>query len=100
MSPGEVRACYQLYAAHRMSREICTFHATIRVTNDVAEPDDLAMVLRLHRGFDGLAGALGHGNSNDDLSHVPATHSRVGLLRKMLVSLATRLERSWTPALR
>jgi hypothetical protein len=99
MSPSEVRACYQLYAAHRMSHEICAFPATIPALNNAAEPDnDLAMLLlRLHTGFKGLAGALGQGNPDDDLLHVPTTYSRVGLFRKML-SLAARLQRNWTPA--
>jgi hypothetical protein len=33
MTPGEIRACYRLYAAHRKSREICTFAGTIPVIN-------------------------------------------------------------------
>ena len=48
MTPGEIRACYRLYAAHRRSHEICTFPETIPVMNNAGDPDDLAVLLRLH----------------------------------------------------
>ncbi len=48
MTPGEIRACYRLYAAHRVSYEICTFPKTIPVTINGGEPDDLAVLLRVH----------------------------------------------------
>ena len=94
MSPSEVRACYQLYAAHRKSREMCAFPATSRAINDVAELDNLAMLLRLQDGFEGLASALGLGDPSDDLLHAPATHSRVDPFRKMLISIAARIQRN------
>ena len=51
MTPGEIRACYRLYAAHRRSHEICTFPETTRVMNNAGDPDDLAVLLRLHTGL-------------------------------------------------
>jgi len=48
MTPGEIRACYRLYAAHRMSHEICAFPRTIRVVNSPGDPDELAVLLRVH----------------------------------------------------
>jgi hypothetical protein len=42
MTPDEIRACYRLYAAHRKSREICTFPGTIPVTSKAGDRDDLA----------------------------------------------------------
>jgi hypothetical protein len=62
MTPGEIRACYRLYAAHRKSREICTFAGTIPVINKPGDPDDLAGLLRLHTGLEGLARDIGHGD--------------------------------------
>ena len=65
MSPGEIRACYRLYAAHRKSHEICAFSDAI-LANDVDAPAELA-ALRPHTGFEGLAREVGQGDPNDDL---------------------------------
>jgi hypothetical protein len=51
MTPGEIRACHRLYAAHRMSREICAFPRTIPGMNGPGDPDELAVLLRLHTGL-------------------------------------------------
>jgi hypothetical protein len=67
MSPGEIRACYQLYAAHRRSHEICTFPEIIPVTNNAGYPDDLAVLLRRHTGFEGLRREIVRGDPNDPL---------------------------------
>jgi hypothetical protein len=58
MSPGEIRACYRLDAAHRKSHEICAFPEPI-LANDVRTPAELA-ALRLHTGLEGLAREVGH----------------------------------------
>jgi hypothetical protein len=76
MTPGEIRACYRLYAAHRKSREICTFAGTIPVINKPGDPDDLAGLLRLHTGLEGLARDIGHGDPNR-----PAVAGHVGHFR-------------------
>jgi hypothetical protein len=51
MTPDEIRACYRLYAAHRMSHEICAFPRTIQVVNSPGDLDELAVLLRLHTGL-------------------------------------------------
>ena len=89
MTPGEIRACYRLYAAHRKSREICTFAGTIPVINKPGDPDDLACLLRLHTGLEGLARDIGHGDPNADLR--PAVTGHVGHFRKVLASFAAQL---------
>jgi hypothetical protein len=89
MSPGEIRACYQLYAAHRRSHEICAFPETIRAMNDAGSPGELAVLLRLHSGLEGLAREIGHGDPNDDLH--PTVARNVGYLRKMLLSFTAHL---------
>ena len=55
MSPGEIRACYRLYAAHRRSNEICSFPDAILAMNDVGASAELAVLLRLHTGLEGRA---------------------------------------------
>ena len=55
MSPGEIRACYRLYAAHRRSNEICAFPEAILAMNDVRASAELAVLLRLHTGLEGRA---------------------------------------------
>jgi len=55
MTTGEISACHRLYAAHRKSREICTFAGTIPAMNNAGHPGDLAALLRLHTGLEGLA---------------------------------------------
>ena len=89
MTPGEIRACYRLYAAHRRSHEICTFPATIPVMNNAGDPDDLAVLLRLHSGLEGLAREIAQGDPNDHLC--PSAAGHVGHSRKMLLSLAAQL---------
>ena len=89
MTPDEIRACYRLYAAHRKSREICTFPGTIPATSNAGDPDDLAVLLRLHSGLEGLARDIGHGDPNDDLH--PALAGPVGHLRKTLGSFGAQL---------
>jgi hypothetical protein len=86
MTPGEISACHRLYAAHRKSREICTFAGTIPAMNDAGHPGDLAVLL--HTGLEVLARDIGHGDLNDDLR--PAVAGHVGL-RKILVSFAGQL---------
>ena len=81
MTPGEIRACCRLYAAHRKSHEICTFPEPIPVINNAGDPDDLAVVLRLHPGLEGLAREIGQGDPNDHLS--PSAAGHVGHLRKI-----------------
>jgi hypothetical protein len=89
MTPGEIRACYRLYATHRKSYEICTFPGTIPATNNARDSDDLAVLLRLHVDLDGLARDIGHGDPHDDSR--PALAKPVGHLRKMLASFAAQL---------
>jgi hypothetical protein len=72
MTPGEIRACYRLYAAHRKSHEICAFPRTIPATSNAEVSDGLAVLLRLHTGLEGLARDIGHGDLNDDLRPAPA----------------------------
>ena len=90
MSPDEIRACYRLYAAHRKSREICTFPGTIAPTINAGDLDDLVVLLRLHSCLEG-ARDIGHGDPNDDLR--PALARPLGHLRKMLASFAAQLFR-------
>jgi hypothetical protein len=89
MTPGEIRACYRLYAAHRKSHEICTFPRTISATSNAGDLSDLAVLLRLHTGLEGLARDIGHDDPNDDLR--PTLARPVGHLRKMLASFAAQL---------
>src|SRR5215472_12919759 len=58
MPPGEIRACYRLYAAHRKAHEIYAFPNAI-LANDVTTPAELA-ALHLHTGLEGLAREVGH----------------------------------------
>ena len=51
--------------------------------------DDLAVLLRLHSGLEGLARDIGHGDPNDDLR--PAFAGPVGHLRKTLASFGAQL---------
>jgi hypothetical protein len=89
MTPDEIRACYRLYAAHRKSREICTFPGTVLATSNAGDLDDLAVLLRLHSGLEGLPRDIGHGDPNDDLR--PALAGPVGHLRKTLTSFGAQL---------
>ena len=85
MSPGEIRACYRLYAAHRRAHEICTFAGTIPAMNNAGDPDDPADLLRLHAGLEELR-EIGHGDPKDHLR--PGVAGHIGHLRKMLASFA------------
>jgi len=87
MSPGEIRACYRLYAAHRRSHRICTFAGTIPAMNNAGDPDDPADLLRLQVGLEGLR-EIGRGDPGD---LCPGVAGHVGHLRKMLVSFAAQL---------
>jgi hypothetical protein len=89
MTPDEISACHRLYAAHRKSREICTFAGTIPAMNNAGNPGDLAVPLRLHTGLEGLARDIGHGDPRDDLHSAVIRH--VGPLRKILASFAAQL---------
>jgi hypothetical protein len=89
MTPGEIRACYRLYAAHRKSHEICTFPRTISTTSNAGDLGALAILLRLHTGLEGLVRDIGNGDPNDDLR--PTLARSVGHLRKMLASFAAQL---------
>jgi hypothetical protein len=88
MTPDEIRACCRLYAAHRKSHEICTFPGTILATSKAGDLDDLAVLLRLHSGLEGLARDIGHGDPNDDLR--PALAGPVHHLRKIGAQLFGR----------
>jgi hypothetical protein len=89
MTPDEIRACCRLYAAHRKSHEICTFPGNVLATSNAGDLDDLAVLLRLHSGLEGLARDIGHGDPNDDLR--PALAEPVGHLRKTLTSFGAQL---------
>ena len=64
MTPGEIRACYRLYAAHRRSHEICTFPETPTM-NSAGDLDGLAVLLRLHTSFEGLARGIAERDPGD-----------------------------------
>ena len=88
MSPGEITACYRLYAVHRRSNEICAFPKAILAMNDVGASADLAILLRLHTGLEELRHEIGHGDPKDDLR--PAVVGHFGVLRKILALLAAQ----------
>jgi hypothetical protein len=88
MSPGEITACYRLYAVHRRSNEICAFPKAILAMNDVGASAELAVLLRLQTGLEGLRHEIGHGDPKDDLR--PAVVGHFGHLRKILASLAAQ----------
>jgi len=66
MTPDEIRACYRLYAAHRMSHEICAFPRTIQVMNSPSDPD--AVLLRLHTGLIGHLARLEYRPASERLN--------------------------------
>jgi hypothetical protein len=68
MTPGEIRACSRLYAAHRKSHEICAFPGTIPAASNAGDSDDLAVLLRLQTGLEELARDIGYHDPNDDSS--------------------------------
>ena len=88
MTPGEIRACYRLYAAHRKSHEICAFPGTIPAASNAGNLDDLAVLLRLQTGLAELVRDIGHRDPNNDLR--PALTRSLGW-RKMLASSAAQL---------
>jgi hypothetical protein len=67
MSPGEITACYRLYAVHRRSNEICAFPAAILAMNDVGASAEIAVLWHLHTGLEGLRHEIGNGDPKDDL---------------------------------
>ena len=85
MTPGEIRACYRLYAAHRKSHEICAFPGTIPAASNAGNLDDLAVLLRFQTDLEELVRDIGHRDPNDDLRPVG-----VGHLRKIRASLAAQ----------
>ena len=89
MTPGEIRACYRLYAAHRKSHEICAFPGTIPAASNAGNSDDLAVLLRLQTHLEELARDIGYRDPNDDLR--PALPRPLNHFRKMLVSFAAQL---------
>src|SRR5215469_7186015 len=89
MPPGEIRACYRLYAAHRKAHEIYAFPGTIPAASNAGNLDDLAVLLRLQTGLEELVRDIGHRDSNDDLR--PALTRSLGRWRKMLASFAAQL---------
>jgi hypothetical protein len=58
-------------------------------TSNAGDLDDLAVLLRLHSGLEGLARDIGHGDPNDDLR--PALAGPVHHLRKTLASFGAQL---------
>jgi hypothetical protein len=88
MSPGEITACYRLYAVHRRSNEICAFPEAILAMNDVGAFAELAVLLRLHTGLEELRHEIGDGDPPDDLR--PAVVGHFGHLRKVLASFSAR----------
>ena len=88
MSPGEITACYRLYAVHRRSNEICAFPKAILAMNDVGASAEHAVLLRLHTGLEGLGHEIGHADPKNNLR--PAIVGHFGHLRKILASLAAQ----------
>jgi hypothetical protein len=89
MTPDEIKACYRLYASHRMSHEICAFAETIPLMNEEGDSDDLAVVLSLHTVLEGPAREIGQGDPNDDVR--PVAPGRVDHLPKMIASFAAQV---------
>jgi hypothetical protein len=56
--------------------------------NDVGASAELAVLLRLHTGLEGLRHEIGRGDPKDDLR--PAVVGHFGHLRKILASLAAQ----------
>ena len=88
MSPGEITACYRLYAVHRRSNEICAFPEAILAMNNVGASAEHAVLLRLHTGLEGLRHEIAHADPKDNLR--PAVVGHFGHLRKILASLAAQ----------
>ena len=80
MTPGEIRACYRLYAAHRKSHEICAFRGTIPAASNAGNLDDLAVLLHLEE----LVRDIGQRER-------PVLVRPVGHWRRMLASFAAQL---------
>ena len=89
MTPGEIRACYRLYAAHRKSHEICAFPSTIAAASNAGNLDDLDVLLRQQTDLEELVRDIGHRDANDDLR--PALTRSLGHWRKMLALFAGQL---------
>ena len=88
MSPGEITACYRLYAVHRRSNEICAFPEAILAMNNVGASAEHAVLLRLHTGLEGLRHEIAHADPKDNLR--PAVAGHFGVLRKILALLAAQ----------
>ena len=88
MSPGEIAACYRLYAVHRRSNEICAFPEAILAMDDVGASAELAVMSRLNGGLEGPRHEIGHGDPKNDLR--PAVVGHFGRLRMIRASLAAR----------
>ena len=88
MSPGDIRACYRLYAAHRRSNEICAFPKAILAMNDVGASAEHAVLLRLHTGLEGLRHEIAHAEPKDNLR--PAVVGHFGHLRRLLASFSAQ----------
>jgi hypothetical protein len=78
MAPGEIGACYRLYAAHRKSHEICAFPGTIPAASNAGNLDDLAVLLRLQTGLEELVRDIDHRDPNDDLRPASPGPSVIG----------------------
>src|SRR5215472_4397119 len=92
MTPGEIRACYRLYAAHRKSHEICAFPGSIPAASNAGNLDDLAVLLRLQTGLEELVRDIGHCDPNDDLR--PALQAPRSLAKDARIVRYVRSRRS------
>jgi len=88
MSPGEIAACYRLYAAHRRSSQICAFPEAILAINDVGASADVAVLLPVRTDLEALRCEIDHGDLKDDLSSAVGKH--FVHLRKIVASLAAQ----------
>ena len=59
--------------------------------NNAAELDELAVLLRLHTGLEGLVRGIGQNDINDDVYPATTDAEHAGHLRKMLASFAVQL---------
>jgi hypothetical protein len=84
MSPGEIRACNRLYAAHRRSKEICAFSEAFLAIKDVGASAELAALLCLRTDLEGLRHEIGYGDPNNSSRLAVVRH--FGHLRKSLAA--------------
>jgi hypothetical protein len=59
--------------------------------NNAVELDELAVLLRLHTGLEGLVRGIGQNDINDDVYPAITDAEHAGHLRKMLASFAVQL---------